>query len=61
MTEYHTVYKGPEGESTQWDDIQAKLGNRPAKVGNRTEWAALLLRDGGFEAAAVAEAGSKPA
>ncbi|PRW20210.1 Phosducin 3 [Chlorella sorokiniana] len=31
MTEYHTVYKGPEGESTQWDDIQAKLGNRPAK------------------------------
>lgn len=34
MTEYHTVYKGPEGESTQWDDIQAKLGNRPAKVGD---------------------------
>ncbi len=32
MAEYHTVYKGPEGESTQWDDIQAKLGNRPAKV-----------------------------
>ena len=33
MTEYHTVYKGPEGETTQWDDIQAKHGNLPAKVG----------------------------
>lgn len=27
MAEYHTVYKGPEGETTQWDDIQRKLGN----------------------------------
>lgn len=26
MTEYHTVYKGPEGETTQWDDIQRKMG-----------------------------------
>lgn len=32
MTEYHTIYKGPEGESTQWDDIQRKLGNAPPKV-----------------------------
>ena len=32
MTDYHTTYKGPEGETTQWDDIQAKLGNKPAKV-----------------------------
>ncbi|KAL6768799.1 hypothetical protein ACKKBF_B16265 [Auxenochlorella protothecoides x Auxenochlorella symbiontica] len=31
MTEYHTIYKGPEGETTQWDDIQRKLGNRPEK------------------------------
>lgn len=23
----HTVYKGPEGETTQWEDIQVKLGN----------------------------------
>ena len=30
--DYHTVYKGPEGETTQWDDIQRKLGNLPAKV-----------------------------
>ena len=27
------MYKGPEGESTKWDDIQRKLGNKPAKVG----------------------------
>lgn len=27
MAEYHTVYKGPEGETTQWEDIQVRLGN----------------------------------
>jgi hypothetical protein len=27
----HTVYKGPEGETTQWDDIQSKMGNLPPK------------------------------
>ncbi|PNW82735.1 hypothetical protein CHLRE_06g291900v5 [Chlamydomonas reinhardtii] len=32
MTEYHTVYKGPEGETTQWDDIQRKMGNLPPKA-----------------------------
>mmetsp|Transcript_55986 Transcript_55986/g.177408 ORF Transcript_55986/g.177408 Transcript_55986/m.177408 type:complete len:152 (-) Transcript_55986:42-497(-) len=31
MGDYHTYYKGPEGQTTQWDDIQTKLGNRPAK------------------------------
>eukprot|EP00879_Flechtneria_rotunda_P007622 GHRR01007994.1.p1 GENE.GHRR01007994.1~~GHRR01007994.1.p1 ORF type:complete len:246 (+),score=69.93 GHRR01007994.1:280-1017(+) len=31
MAEYHTVYKGPEGETTQWEDIQVKLGNLPAR------------------------------
>ncbi|KDD74182.1 hypothetical protein H632_c1506p0 [Helicosporidium sp. ATCC 50920] len=31
MSEYHTIYKAPEGETTQWDDIQARLGNRAAK------------------------------
>ncbi|EFJ52372.1 hypothetical protein VOLCADRAFT_79158 [Volvox carteri f. nagariensis] len=31
MTEYHTVYKGPEGETTQWEDIQRRLGNIPPK------------------------------
>lgn len=31
MAEYHTVYKGREGESTQWEDIQRKLGNLPPK------------------------------
>jgi hypothetical protein len=31
MGDYHTVYKGPEGETTQWEDIQRKLGNLPAK------------------------------
>lgn len=30
MTEYHTVYKGRE-ETTQWDDIQRKLGNLAPK------------------------------
>jgi hypothetical protein len=23
----HTVYKGPEGETTEWEDLQVKLGN----------------------------------
>lgn len=32
MTDYHTVYKRGEGESTQWEDIQRKLGNIPEKV-----------------------------
>lgn len=27
----HTVYKGPEGETTQWEDIQRKMGNLPPK------------------------------
>ncbi|KAL4857547.1 Phosducin-like protein 3 [Chlorella vulgaris] len=31
MADYHSVYKGPEGESTKWDDIQRKLGNLPEK------------------------------
>ena len=25
--------QGPEGETTQWDDIQVKLGNKAPKVG----------------------------
>ena len=29
--EYHTIYKGPEGESTEWEDLQRKIGNLPAK------------------------------
>ncbi|GIL62025.1 hypothetical protein Vafri_16344 [Volvox africanus] len=32
MTDYHTVYKGPEGETTQWEDIQRRLGNLPPKA-----------------------------
>ncbi|OMO73665.1 Thioredoxin-like protein [Corchorus capsularis] len=31
MADYHFVYKDVEGASTQWDDIQRKLGNLPAK------------------------------
>ncbi|MED6138259.1 hypothetical protein PIB30_072573 [Stylosanthes scabra] len=31
MTDYHFVYKDEEGASTQWDDIQRKLGNLPEK------------------------------
>ncbi|KAI3813095.1 hypothetical protein L1987_17811 [Smallanthus sonchifolius] len=31
MAEYHFVYKDVEGSSTQWDDIQRKLGNLPPK------------------------------
>ena len=31
MADYHFVYKDLEGASTQWDDIQRKLGNLPAK------------------------------
>ena len=29
--EYHTIYKGSEEESSQWDDVQRKLGNLPPK------------------------------
>ncbi|XP_058219556.1 uncharacterized protein LOC131330076 isoform X1 [Rhododendron vialii] len=29
--DYHYVYKDVEGASTQWDDIQRKLGNLPPK------------------------------
>lgn len=25
----HTVYRGPEGETTEWDDIQRRIGNLP--------------------------------
>ena len=25
----HVVYRGPEGETTEWDDIQRRLGNKP--------------------------------
>jgi hypothetical protein len=32
MADYHTTYKGPEGETTQWEDIQRKLGNLPEKA-----------------------------
>lgn len=31
MGDYHNVYKAPDGETTQWDDIQRKMGNLPAK------------------------------
>ncbi|KAM7280156.1 hypothetical protein ACFE04_007290 [Oxalis oulophora] len=31
MADYHFVYKDVEGASTQWDDIQRKLGNLPEK------------------------------
>ncbi|KAL3624320.1 hypothetical protein CASFOL_033136 [Castilleja foliolosa] len=31
MGDYHFVYKDLEGSSTQWDDIQRKLGNLPEK------------------------------
>lgn len=31
MADYHFVYKDLDGASTQWDDIQAKLGNLPKK------------------------------
>lgn len=31
MADYHFVYKDLEGSTTQWDDIQRKLGNLPPK------------------------------
>ncbi|KAJ7148383.1 hypothetical protein O6H91_04G072500 [Diphasiastrum complanatum] len=31
MTDYHFVYKDVEGTSTEWDDIQRRLGNLPPK------------------------------
>ena len=32
MGDYHTTYKGPEGQTTQWEDIQVKLGNMAPKA-----------------------------
>uniref|UniRef100_A0A1D1YPN1 Phosducin-like protein 3 n=1 Tax=Anthurium amnicola TaxID=1678845 RepID=A0A1D1YPN1_9ARAE len=32
MADYHFVYKDVEGASTQWDDIQRRLGNLPPKA-----------------------------
>jgi hypothetical protein len=31
MADYHFVYKDVEGATTQWDDIQRRLGNLPEK------------------------------
>lgn len=31
MADYHFVYKDLEGTSTEWDDIQTRLGNKAAK------------------------------
>ncbi|XP_026392582.1 phosducin-like protein 3 isoform X2 [Papaver somniferum] len=31
MGDYHFIYKDVEGRTTQWDDIQTKLGNLPPK------------------------------
>ena len=31
MADDHTIYKGPEGRTTQWQDIQRKMGNLPPK------------------------------
>ncbi|KAF6148941.1 hypothetical protein GIB67_028778 [Kingdonia uniflora] len=31
MADYHFIYKDVEGRTTQWDDIQTKLGNLPPK------------------------------
>ena len=28
MAEYHATYRGPEGRTTEWDDIQIKMGNK---------------------------------
>ena len=25
----HVVYRGPEGETTEWDDLQRQYGNKP--------------------------------
>ena len=32
MADYHTAYQRAEGESTQWEDLQRKFGNLPAKA-----------------------------
>lgn len=32
MADYHTQYKGPEGETTEWDDIHIRLGNMAPKA-----------------------------
>ena len=29
MADYHTTYKGPEGHTTEWDDIQVQITPPP--------------------------------
>lgn len=31
MADYHTVYKEPEGTTTEWEDLQVKYGNLEAR------------------------------
>lgn len=42
MGDNHTVYERPEGQTTQWEDIQRKMGNLPAapKVWKPDAWSA---------------------
>jgi hypothetical protein len=29
--DYHTTYRGPEGRTSEWEDIQIKMGNMAAR------------------------------
>lgn len=42
MGDNHTVYERPEGQTTQWEDIQRKMGNLPPaeKVWKPAAWSA---------------------
>ena len=50
MADYHTTYKGPEGQTTQWEDIQVKLGNMapraPKHKAAKFEGEAETVKDG---------------
>ena len=49
MGDYHTTYKRAEGESTQWEDAQRRLGNMaPAEeVWKPEAWAPTAARPAG--------------
>ena len=35
MTDYHTTYKGPEGQTTEWDDLQVWVPTPPPPSSRR--------------------------
>eukprot|EP00850_Spirogloea_muscicola_P000219 SM000001S04621 [mRNA] locus=s1:1274432:1275703:- [translate_table: standard] len=55
MTEYHTVHKDVPGTTTEWEDLQVKFGNLPARPKpERVPYAAPAEEPRGLSADAIA-------